>query len=72
MFRSGCERLGVSPVAAAYVGDNPHLDVVGARNAGLTAIWLNRTGADYPEDLQPPDHTITTLAELPALLHVAR
>jgi 2-haloalkanoic acid dehalogenase type II len=67
-FRAACDRLGVPPSAAAYVGDSPRLDVVGARNAGLTAIWLNRTGADYPSDLQPPDHTITTLTDLEELL----
>jgi putative hydrolase of the HAD superfamily len=70
LFRTACEHLGISPSAAVYVGDSPPLDVVGARNAGLTAIWLNRAGVDYPSDLEPPDHTITTLAELPELLNV--
>jgi putative hydrolase of the HAD superfamily len=70
LFRTACSRLGIAPSAAVYVGDSPHFDVVGARNAGLTPIWINRAGVDYPSDLEPPDHTITTLAELPELLDV--
>ena len=27
-----------------YVGDDPHLDVEGARGAGMQAIWINRAG----------------------------
>jgi hypothetical protein len=45
---------------------SPELPMLG--NAGLTAIWLNRAGAKYPNDLQPSDHTITSLAELDGLL----
>ncbi|MBC7590807.1 MAG: HAD family hydrolase, partial [Salinibacterium sp.] len=41
--------------------------------AGLTGVWLDRSGAgpvDEPGPLRPTPgiHTITTLAEVPALL----
>ena len=39
IFLRALERLGVEPAAAAFVGDNPDVDVAGARGAGLRAIW---------------------------------
>jgi 2-haloalkanoic acid dehalogenase type II len=68
MFREGCARLGVEPAQAVYVGDSPWADIAGARNAGLRAVWMNRHGAEWPEDIEPPELAITTLEELPALL----
>ena len=64
VFLAACKRLGTTADSTVYVGDNPRLDVVGARNAGLTAVWLNRTGRDYPKELEPPDHTIESLGDL--------
>ena len=68
VFLEACRRLGTAAASTVYVGDNPRLDVVGARNAGLTAVWLNRSGREYPKDLEPPDHTIESLKELLLLL----
>jgi putative hydrolase of the HAD superfamily len=51
-----------------YVGDDPELDVEGARSAGMGAIWLNRTGAQWPVDIAPPTNTVTSLTELSDLL----
>ena len=70
VFLEACRRLGTAPASTVYVGDNPRLDVVGARNAGLTAVWVNRAGREYPKDLEPPDHTIETLGELPSIIGV--
>ncbi len=63
-FREVCARLGVEPSQAVYVGDSPWADIAGARNAGLRAIWINRHDLPWPEDIEPPETTITTLAEL--------
>jgi 2-haloalkanoic acid dehalogenase type II len=68
MFREVCARLGVEPSEAAYVGDSPWHDIAGARNAGMRAVWLNRHGREWPEDIEPPETTITTLAELAGVL----
>jgi len=51
-----------------YVGDDPELDIDGARTAGMGAIWLNRTGAKWPIDIEPPGNTVTSLTELTDLL----
>ena len=68
VFLAACDAIGVAPHDAAYVGDNPRADVVGSRNAGMTSVWINRSGRPWPEDLDPPDHTITTMRDLPAAL----
>jgi 2-haloalkanoic acid dehalogenase type II len=64
LFREACARLQVQPSEAVYVGDNPWADVAGARNAGMRAVWLNRHAAAWPDDIPPPDTTITSLSEL--------
>lgn len=45
VFHEGCRRLGLEPAQVAYVGDEPDVDAVGAADAGLTGIWIDRPGA---------------------------
>lgn len=42
MFHAACRIAGVEPAQALHVGDDPHLDVLAARDAGLHAAWLRR------------------------------
>ncbi|HEV7167237.1 MAG TPA: HAD family hydrolase [Micrococcaceae bacterium] len=42
IFREGARRLGSHPSATLYVGDNLLVDAVGAADAGLVGVWLNR------------------------------
>lgn len=42
IFHAACEALAVLPYEAVYVGDDLLLDVKGAQDAGLRAVWLNR------------------------------
>lgn len=42
IFHTACDALGVAPHEAAYVGDDPVLDVEGAQKAGLHGVWINR------------------------------
>jgi HAD superfamily hydrolase (TIGR01549 family) len=48
IFRSASERLGVPLENILHVGDDPGLDVIGARDAGMRTAWLNREGAVWP------------------------
>ena len=64
MFREVCARLGVEPSQAVYVGDGPWADVAGGRHAGMRAVWINRHGARWPDDIEPPETTISSLAQL--------
>lgn len=43
VFLAGCERLGVAPAEAAYVGDEPDIDAQAAVDAGLAlGVWVDR------------------------------
>lgn len=68
IFHQLLEAAGVAPAEAAYVGDDPEADVQGARGAGLTAVWVNRDGAEWTHASPPPTLTIRTLGDLPTLL----
>lgn len=56
------------PAQIYYVGDDPESDIAGAAAAGLTAVWYDWERRAYPAGIARPAHTITDLAELPALL----
>ena len=64
IFHKAIEGTDLAPAEVAYVGDDPELDVVGARGAGMRAIWINRERTDWPVEFSPPDHCVRSLAEL--------
>lgn len=64
IFALALGKLEVDPQDSVFVGDTPKTDVVGARAAGMKAVWLNRDNVPQPGGMVP-DRTIRTLAELP-------
>jgi putative hydrolase of the HAD superfamily len=68
IFRRAMERLGASPDDSLYVGDMYHIDVVGARAAGMEAVLIDPAGHHADKDVR----RVSTLAELPALLAANR
>jgi HAD superfamily hydrolase (TIGR01509 family) len=54
------ERIDVRPDRTVHVGDSWRWDVGMARQAGLRAVWLRKSGAD-PGDGPEPDLTLDTL-----------
>jgi FMN hydrolase / 5-amino-6-(5-phospho-D-ribitylamino)uracil phosphatase len=42
IFLHACAELGVEPAQVLHIGDDFELDVSGALNAGLQAVWLRR------------------------------
>lgn len=44
VFLEGARRLGTEPSRTAYVGDEPAVDALAARQASLTGVWLDRAG----------------------------
>lgn len=58
--------LNIKPDEMLHVGDSAS-DVVGAGRAGITTVWLNRTGRVWI-DAEPPHYTIRSLDELPGIL----
>lgn len=68
IFHAAMHAVGVAAHEVVHVGDDPVLDVTGARNAGIQhAIWLNRDGKDWPIPEIPPA-TITSLTQLCQML----
>ena len=65
IFEAACDKLGVAPQYVLHVGDDPRLDVGGAREAGLRTAWLNRGGGAWSHG-PSPDLTIADLNELAA------
>ena len=66
IFRLTLRQIGVAPEDAVHVGDDPILDVEGARAAGMAVIQLAPGGrATAPVK---PDAVISELREVPAAL----
>lgn len=62
-FLTVCEKLGVVPARAVYVGDNFAQDVVGATGAGLRAVFLDRLD-DGAAEYEPRIATLHPLSEV--------
>lgn len=72
IFHAAAEALGVAPQRMLHVGDDRHLDVIGAKGAGLQAAWIVRGGV-ATEDVRSgeplqPDLVVRCLRELCAAL----
>jgi putative hydrolase of the HAD superfamily len=71
IFHHACELYDVAPSDAVYVGDRLTTDAVGAAQAGLTGVWLARTGASAEENAVAAAagaRVIRSLHELPQYL----
>ena len=67
IFHGACRAAAVGVHDAVYVGDLYEIDALGARQAGLRGIWLDRTKSRRAEHASP---VIGGLAELADLLCV--
>ena len=68
IFDTAVRAGGASAEETMHVGDHPEHDVHGARQAGLRAVWVNRNGHDWPQELPEPDGVVEDIAELAAML----
>jgi putative hydrolase of the HAD superfamily len=70
IFLTALERLDCTAAEAVMVGDSWPVDVLGARAAGVRALWLNRSGLSAPDpglareiaQLEPLDAVLQLLA----------
>jgi putative hydrolase of the HAD superfamily len=70
-FHHACRLLGSAPADTIYVGDDIEIDALAARDAGLSAVWLEREpgdsyGASRANARGIP--VIRSLSQVPALL----
>ena len=66
IFQTALDAFGIDdPSQAIYVGDTPKEDIQGPQGVGIPAVWVNRTGADWPQDVPTtPDYEVTNLLGL--------
>ena len=69
IFRLALEAITASPHETVMIGDSLTRDILGAQQAGLKGIWLNRSGKGLISPVVP-DAEITTLSQLCELLPV--
>ena len=73
IFQVACERAGVSPKEALFIGDTLKNDILGANRAGMTSVFINRK----PDALTPktaderPDYSISNLHDVLSCLRHA-
>ena len=67
IFHAACAALNVAPEETVYAGDDPLLDVAGAQQAGLQAVWINRFDRVLPDGITA-QASFTSLHELEAWL----
>jgi len=70
IFDTAVEAGGAKSHETLHVGDHPEADVVGATQAGLKSVWVNRGGEDWPDHLQRPDGIVRDVGQLLSLLGV--
>jgi len=66
-YQYAAMRCDVDPADLLLVAVHPW-DIDGAARAGLSTVWVNRTGASYPAFFTPPTHTVSGLTDLAGLL----
>ena len=67
IFQQALIELGVKSENAIHVGDCLQADIEGARQAGLTAVWMRRARPaeeEVPKGVNAPDYTISGLSQL--------
>jgi len=69
IFHAAADALQCAPHQVLHVGDDPHMDVLGALDAGMQSAWVNRTGAAWQHPQTPHLH-VQDLAQLCTLLGV--
>ena len=69
LFHMILDQLGVFPGETVYVGDRQLEDVQGPLDAGMHPVWINRDKRLVDSSLPMPPHQISSLTQLPGLLH---
>ena len=71
IFRAALLEFGIQPEQAVMVGDEYEADIFGATSVGMKSIWITRRAREQAPGnaTAVPDAVVSTLAEIPALLH---
>lgn len=63
IFHAAAGAVDVSPEHVLHIGDDPGLDVLGALNAGMQTVWLNRPDHAWTHE-STPHLSVTSLTQL--------
>jgi len=68
MFDRALASSGASADEAVMIGDEFLADVVGAKRAGMRAVWISAAPIEHAQYVERPDAVIESLLDLPSLL----
>lgn len=61
IFKFALDEVGCSSDEVIHVGDSQTSDIVGAKRADISMIWINRFQEDLREGIPKPDHEVRDL-----------
>lgn len=64
IFYAAAKAAGCKNGEMLYVGDGQYTDILGARNAGIEMVWINRQRQERISGIPSPEHEISDLREL--------
>jgi 2-haloalkanoic acid dehalogenase type II len=64
IFHAGAEAAGVAPGEVLHIGDDAHLDGLGAIQAGMQFAWIRREGQAWEHAPLRPHLTMASLLDL--------
>ncbi len=68
IFKHALDSLLMQPDEAMHIGDTPEADILGAKQSGIKAIYLNAKNRPYPDELSQPDFIIKKLNQIMEVL----
>jgi putative hydrolase of the HAD superfamily len=68
LYQKALELLDCAPEEAVMLGDDARVDIAGANRLGISSVLVIRPGSKGSVDEIPATFTVTSLAEVPALL----
>ena len=67
IFEQAARVAGCAPEAVLHIGDDANTDALGAMDAGMQTVWVNRAGHDWPHVHVKPHAEVSDLRALCAL-----
>ena len=67
IFDAAAQAAGVAAHEVLHIGDDVHADALGALDAGMQTVWLNREGQAWPVTDRSAPMTVRSLRDLCAL-----
>ncbi len=71
IFNAGAQAAGVAPHEVLHIGDDAHLDGLGALDAGMQFAWVRREGQVWSHAPQQPHITLSDLRVLCQMLSLS-